>query len=209
MINNARFANEACFSGAQRMLWYQRARGLSVSLGADGGLDYDLDSDDMALNTGGMHAPNEIKLRPGQFYYRFIGTRSARKFGMPTALAGGWWLDLDNYRKISLYAQDLGIALSEAAHRTLAIPAGWSDCHYVGRVLLNSPVRAYIGHGKPAALQSPHNSKRDKADDPVVLSPWHLQLAQVYVPGTVPVLNTAFDIASGKWKYCRTPGQAF
>lgn len=178
-------------------------------MGPNGDLSYVRDSDGHALNTGGIAFPKEFKPLVGYYYYRFIGTTSARKFGMPQGIAGGWWLDHESFKKLDRYASEIEISLSDAAHRALAIPEAWSDCHYAGRAELSRSVRAYSGPGKPAAQSSPYNPKRDKTTDPVSVPLSHLEIRQIFVPGNPDLLSRCFAIDKARWIYCRKAGKSF
>ncbi|MCB2093014.1 MAG: hypothetical protein KDE11_01275 [Rhodobacteraceae bacterium] len=191
-------SNAHCFAGLGRSFWLMEAQGFhrgEVNQGPDGAwIDYRSDSDGFAMQNGGMFRPQEASMPQG-IYYRFFGTISHNRFGAESCMAGGWWLDTDNYARIRNVALERGVSLARAAQALIVIPGGWHDCGYVGQAYLNRELRAWVGKGKPATSgTSPHNAQRNPATDPVLIAPAHLEMKQWFVPGERSLLARFFEV---------------
>ncbi len=76
--------NEHCFSQPH---WRLIARGFDTETWFN---------EHRAVGTGGILMPQEIRLRTGQYYYRFASSGSSRE----ARQGGGWWLDFENYKEL-------------------------------------------------------------------------------------------------------------
>ncbi|SIN76126.1 hypothetical protein [Vannielia litorea] len=167
----------------------------AVKQGPDGArIEYVSDTDGFAMQNGGMFNPTESKMPPG-IYYRFFGTINRNRYGAEGCMAGGWWVDGENYAKVRSVAQEQGISLAKAAQALIVIPGGWHDCGYVGRALLKTELKAWVGKGKPAtSAASPFNKLRNPDTDPVQIAPAHLEMKQWFVPGERALLSRFFEV---------------
>ncbi|WP_298260422.1 hypothetical protein [uncultured Litoreibacter sp.] len=194
--------NFHCFEGAGYGFWKAIAQGMrptGMSNSPDGyQLDYAKDVDGSIVHNGGMFAPQEVKLKPGN-YFRFFGTASKNVYGAKSSMAGGWWLDYDNFVKVGAWAEEHDISLARAAQALLVIPKEWHDCGYVGRARLSTTMKAWVGKGKPATGSiSPDSAKRDKATTPVTTAPTHLEMKQYFVPGERELLKGCFKLLNSQ-----------
>lgn len=189
--------NSHCFTGVGRAYWLAKARGhqpAAIHQGPQGSrVELEPDTDSYAIQNGGLERPQETNMPPG-VYYRFFGTINHNRYGAAGSLAGNWWLDFGNYQVIRQWAEERDISLARAARQLIVIPDAWHDCGYVGKAVLRTQLRAYVGKGKPAAGGvSPHSAQRDKANDPVSMAPAHLEMKQWFVPGTRQELARYFE----------------
>jgi hypothetical protein len=192
--------NFHCFEGAGYGFWKAIAQGkrpTGLMASPDGyALDYLKDVDGSIVQNGGMFAPQEVKMRPGT-YFRFFGTTTKNVYGAASSMAGGWWLDYDNFLKIGDWADQHDVSLARAAQALLVIPKEWHDCGYVGRARLTATLKAWVGKGKPATGSiSPDSAQRDKVKSPVTMAPAHLEMKQYFVPGERSLLSTCFELVN-------------
>lgn len=194
--------NFHCFEGAGHGFWKAIAQGMrptGMTSSPDGyALDYAKDVDGSIVHNGGMFAPQEVKMHPGN-YFRFFGTTSKNVYGAGSSMAGGWWLDYDNFLKVADWAEQHDVSLARAAQALLVIPKEWHDCGYVGRARLKTTMKAWVGKGKPATGSiSPDSAARDKATTPVTMAPAHLEMKQYFVPGERALLGTCFELVNSQ-----------
>ncbi len=165
--------NAHCFAEPH---WRVKARGFDADVWLHQG---------QAVGTGGILMPREIHLPTGQYYYRFASSKRS----IADQLGGAWWVDFENFRSIRSFAQAHGHSLHAAARLMLALPYAWTDVDRLVRALLQLPLKAYAGHGKPA--QGAHEG-RDRGTSWVPTQ--HIKLQQLYIPGL---------LAAGKSAPCR------
>jgi hypothetical protein len=147
-------------------------------------------SDGQAIGTGGIVNPQPTRLPSGQYYYRFASSSSVRT----AQLAGGWWLDFENFALIRRFAADHGYPLREAARLMLALPYAWTRVDLLVRALLREPLRAYTGLGKPAqaAVKAalPGKLPAPDADRGTRWIPTqHVAVRQLYVPALFEMVD--------------------
>ena len=180
-----------------RPFWQSIARGLKptgISMGHEGArVDLIIESDGNAAQNGGMQTPQETKLHPGT-YFRFFGTIANNRYGGKSAMAGGWWVDFENALAIKDWAVKYDLSLAQAAARLLVIPPEWHDCGYVGRGVLKTAMKAWVGHGKPATgTLSPDNAARRTSGATLHAAPPARSVKQYFVPGDRALIASVFD----------------
>lgn len=124
--------------------------------------------------TGGILMPRPVKLREGNFYYRFASSASSRE----AQRGGGWWLDFENFKKVERFSRDNGYSLREAARLMLALPYDWTRVDLLVKAMLAEPVKAFAGEGKPALGAS---TGYDNATRWIPTQ--HIKVCQLYIPG--------------------------
>lgn len=178
--------------------WSSIARGLrptSVRTGRMGStIDFATDTDGLVLQNGGMYNAQLTKAQPGT-YFRFFDTISHNRFGDGALTGGGWWIDFESYVKVADWAEAHDLSLAKAAARLLVIPMEWGDCGYVGKALLTTPMKAFVGKGKPATGSiSPDSARRTPGEVPVQMTVTHLDIKQYFIPGTRALLGRVFTV---------------
>ncbi len=189
--------NFHCFEGIGKPYWLAIAGGMKpsgISLGPMGAAVQLVDeSDGFAVQNGGMQMPQETKMQPG-VYFRFFGTIAHNRYGPTAAMAGGWWVDFENALAIKHWAQKFDLSLAQAAQVLLVIPSSWHDCGYAGRGVLRTPMKAWVGHGKPATGSlSPDNAQRRSTGAVVQVAPPGQSLKQYFVPGEPALIASVFE----------------
>jgi hypothetical protein len=152
--------NEHCFHQPH---WLVIARGFKVE---------DWFEDDQGVGSGGIENPQAVDLPVGQRYYRFAGSTSSKA----AQVGGGWWIDYEAFHTIDTFAQQNNINLSTAARLFLALPYEWTRVDRLVSAILEVPLRAYAGRGKPALgdLARPDTTWTPMQHRPVI---------QFYIPG--------------------------
>ncbi|MCK0196684.1 hypothetical protein MWN34_07120 [Ancylobacter sp. 6x-1] len=168
-------ANEECF---QQPHWLMLARGLHVDRWLDDG---------QWVGTGGIEMPRAVHLRTGQRYFRFASSAA------PAAqVAGGWWIDFENFNTISRFHEKNEMSLTEAARLFLALPYDWSRVDRLVSAILEVPLKAYAGAGKPVRPVDHEDShigygRSGKGQIPEGASSWvpqkHGGVTQLHIPG--------------------------
>jgi hypothetical protein len=148
--------NAVCFKQAH---WRVIAQGFKVE---------EWFQDGQAVGTGGIVMPHEEKLRVGLRHYRFTSSTSPKE----AQLGGGWWIDFENYHTIESFAQEHGYDLGYAARLFLALPYSWTRVNRLVSAILEVPLAAYSGRGKPAT---------EKRGNWTPIQ--HLPVRQFYIPG--------------------------
>ena len=126
--------------------------------------------------TGGIEAPWRIKLRLGQFYFRFADSTKPDIAKM----SGGWWLEYEQLMKLIDWCAVAGMTLSQVARHHLAVPWEWNRADMIVSGQLTSPIEAFEGRGRPAKTGSGYKGRNgvdkrtDYAGNPNVL--------QIYIP---------------------------
>ena len=198
--------NHHCFAGAGLLYWSAIARGFQpkgdqrqgnaeLLFGPDGiRLDLQNDIDGYAVQNGGMYNPQPEHLHVGQAYYRFIGSVDKNRFGAASCLTGAWWFGHETFLDIRAFAQRLGWPLGRAGGHLLIVPKEWQDCAYIGRAILELPMKAFSGKGKPATGGgSPDNAQRRDNGWTVAIGAPHLAIKQYFVPGGSGIIGRAFS----------------
>lgn len=155
-------ANDHCFSEPH---WRVIAQGFQTE---------NWFNDGQAVGTGGIINPQPIRLRTGNYYYRFASSNSTQE----ARLGGGWWLDFENYKKIEAFAQQHGYSIRDAARLMLALPYAWTRVDLKIRALLTVPMKAYAGEGKPA-----QGAKAGADKGTSWIPTQHVKVCQLYIPG--------------------------
>ncbi|OED37540.1 hypothetical protein AB833_23165 [Chromatiales bacterium (ex Bugula neritina AB1)] len=146
-------------------------------------LKYLIDSDNAAMNTGGIFNPRETTLPKNLVYWRFISTSVHNRFGAEAGLQGMWWVTDEDFKQLLHHAVQTDAPLAEVAAKALCIPPEWGDMGYVIRAVLNVHLKAWFGQGKPATAGiSVGNPNWDPAIQPAVAG----------VPGLSEHLNQLF-----------------
>ncbi len=152
--------NEICFSQPH---WLLTARGLRPEPWFEQGV---------ASGTGGILMPKPISLSVGHRYYRFASSTTARD----SQVGGGWWIDYENFRLIEDYARQFDYSLTESARLFLSLPVEWTRVDRLVSAILEQPLKAYAGEGKPV---------RSGGDSPD--ANWtpmqHRKAKQMFIPG--------------------------
>lgn len=126
--------NIAAFDGHSSSSYFTAAKG--AQKGGDGWPEFN----------GGIQIPKRIHLPIGQKYYRFASSRAPRE----KALSGAWWLDYENFSKISRFVKEKHMTVREAARYFLAIPKDWSDLDLLVSANQMFPMDSYAGEGRKA-----------------------------------------------------------
>lgn len=180
-------------------IWRDRARGLQPldTVGGPNGhqIRYKTDPQDgFALNTGGIATPQMVIL-PMRPLIRFL-----RKGVKPAdAYAANWWLDFDAYGVLSSYALNQRLTLAQAAQRLLVVPQEWSDCAQMVVVRPRVALKAYVGKGKPVAMNNGRNASPDAARLPgtrIYDAPQGTNIEQIFIPGERQFLPGWFSLVS-------------
>jgi hypothetical protein len=154
--------NEHCFSEPN---WLVVARGFQTESWFNEG---------PAVGTGGILRPQPCHLPSGQYYYRFASTSSPRE----AQFGGGWWLEFEEYAKIRSFARENNYTIRDAARLMLALPYAWTRVDLLVKALLQKPLKAYAGEGKPA------QGSTGGADKGTTWIPTqHIKVRQLYIPG--------------------------
>ena len=187
--------NEHCFEGAERERWLLIAGGMRPRyqpVQGHSGFEPEMNGTGMVIRSGGMSMPFEYKLPLGQYYYRFMGA-VAHNVGVAAvggaAFFGNWWIDGQTLASIRQHGRTLG-DLSAAAKYFLALPYEWGDHGRVVRALLLKPLRAWRGKGLPAP---------DAVSGTRFIPPQHVEVAQLFIPGSRDALRQAFDRAECRY----------
>lgn len=187
--------NEDCFEGVERERWLLIARGMRPHyqpVKGRSGFEPELDEAGLAIRSGGMSMPSECRLPLGQYYYRFMGT-VAHNVGVAkvgeAAFFGNWWIEGQTLAAIRRHARAVG-DLAEAAKYFLALPYEWGDHGRLVRALLLKPLRAWRGKGLPA---------HDAVSRTRFIPPQHVEVAQLFIPGSRDTLREAFDRAECRY----------
>ena len=190
--------NYGCFTAPGLGYWLDKARGLNPSFvrGYDGTrVEYEVDPLDsregLALNNGGIISPRQDWLERGKLYFRFYSTQSHKAYG-DNAWFGHWWIDQDSFSDLRAEAVETSTSLRVIASRRLALPAQWSDLHYVVCATPKTNLKAWAGRGKVAhAIGSPASKNRPKDGGLHGEAP-HMSMRQLFVPGSVPHFGEYF-----------------
>lgn len=194
--------NFHCFEGVGLPFWRAIAEGRSIAGLKTGPMGTSIvlakeEQDGFAVRNGGIKHP-QIDRLPTGIYYRFFGTISNNRFGATSAMAGGWWVDSENFYKIRDWAMERDISLAKAAQALLVIPDEWGDCGYLGRATLSVKLNAWSGRGNTATGSiSPDSAMRHPGTQPIMTSPAHLDMKQYFVPGGRDLLGRFFRV---DWK---------
>jgi hypothetical protein len=154
--------NDVCFTQPH---WLVIARGFDVESWFEEG---------QVVGTGGISMPKETDLAVGQRYYRFASSTSSRA----SQVGGGWWIEYEAFKTIEQFANRHRYSLSEAARLFLALPYIWTRVDRLVSAILEVPLRAYSGHGKPA-----QGSTASKRTDGTWIPMQHQPVRQLYIPG--------------------------
>ena len=154
--------NDYCFSQPH---WRVIARGFDTEKWFNEG---------SAIGTGGILRPKPVKLRTGNFYYRFASSNSSRE----AQQGGGWWLDFENFNKIDQFAKSHRYTIRDAARLMLALPYDWTRVDTLVKSLLAKPLKAYAGEGKPA-----QGSSSGYDNGTAWVPTQHIKICQLYIPG--------------------------
>jgi hypothetical protein len=176
----------------------QREGIAKLQRGTDGvHLDLADDTDGYAVQNGGLYNPQPEHLQVGQYYYRFFGSVSRNRFGVDSCLTGGWWFGHETYLEIRNFAQRLGWPLGRAGAHLLIVPKEWQDCAWLGQAILELPMKAFAGKGKPATHNiSPDSALRRETAASISIGAPHLQIKQYFVPGGAATIGRAFKKVS-------------
>lgn len=131
-------------------------------------------ADGQGVGTGGILMPKPTSLRAGQYYYRFASSSTDRS----AQYGGGWWLEFEEFKKISQFADQHGYRLRESARMMLALPYAWTKVDILIKAMLLHPLRAYTGEGK-RAMAVGADADKNTAWTPLQ----HVNIRQLYVPG--------------------------
>jgi hypothetical protein len=124
------------------------------------------------VENGGMAMPVQVHLRIGQRYFRFSNSSQPKE----QQKKGGWWVEFETFNAIRKYAREQATP-REAARYLLGLPWGWTPCDVLLTAILEEPLDAYRGEGKPAS--SSHPNDRGTRWIP----PQHLEVYQLFIPG--------------------------
>lgn len=125
-------------------------------------------SDGQAVGTGGILMPEPEDMRVGQRYFQFASSTSS----LEAQLGGGWWVDYENFAKISKFTDEQDVTLTYAARLFLALPYVWTRVDRLVSAILEVPLRAYAGGGKVASVGG-------ETWTPIQ----HFKVRQLYIPG--------------------------
>lgn len=205
------FGNDACFNAENRQFWLDQATGFSTIEVLDSRNQrqfhfLEREDDGFFAQNGGIHRPQEAKIRRGQTLVRFISRKSFNLHGSD-GLIGGWWMDYDGFCGLKFFAEANGHSLAHAASLLLALPAEWSDCAFVGKATVRTTLRAWVGLGKvstgsispgraPSLMPGKGGSVLDWKMSGASLhaAPEHLQVKQYFVPGDRALLASALEV---------------
>ena len=155
--------NAACFTQPH---WLVIARGFDVESWFDDG---------QAVGTGGILMPKQTDLAVGQRYYRFASSTSSRA----SQVGGGWWIEYEAFKTIEQFANQHRYNLSEAARLFLALPYAWTRVDRLVSAILEVPLKAYGGFGKPAQAGTAGGNRPGGTWIPMQ----HRAVRQLYIPG--------------------------
>lgn len=176
--------NKQCFSEPR---WVNAARGYDPAV--SGWPEYN----------GGMEMPKQVHLRVGQRYFRFASSKAPRE---QSQLGGGWWVEYETLNTIANFARQHATP-REAARYLLALPWEFTECNVLVHGLLQKPLDAFRGTGKPArSKKSDHKAAHSADRGTTYIPPQHLVVMQLYIPGMASVRARAFPqlITEDVWK---------
>jgi hypothetical protein len=133
---------------------------------------------------GGIEMPKRVHLKLGQRYYRFANSKTPRE---QAQLGGGWWIEYETLHAISKFAHEHSNP-RDAVRYMLALPWDWNECDKLVSAILEKPLDAFRGRGKPVTLKSgPPNGGHTR-----YVPPSHVEIMQLYIPCLAAVRGKAF-----------------
>jgi hypothetical protein len=147
---------------------------------------YDRDLSGWPEYNGGIEFPRRVHLRMGQWYYRFANSKTPRE---QVQLGGGWWIEYETLHAISNFARDHSTP-RDAVRYLLAVPWDWNECDKLVSAILEKPLDAFRGKGKPAISKLPGMHPNDGYTR--YIPPGHLEIMQLYIPDLSSVRAIAF-----------------
>jgi hypothetical protein len=125
--------------------------------------------------TGGIAAPQPVRLMPGTRIVRF------GKIFFGEAVGGPWWLEWRQYRRIEAYADQHGLSIQLAVRRLCCVALEWSTLDVVIQARLKSPLMAYSGVGAPVVVL--HRPTHTREFLPVIADGQGSGVSQLFIPG--------------------------
>lgn len=138
---------------------------------------------------GGIEMPKRVHLRLGLRYFRFASSKAPRE---QSQLGGGWWMEFETLNTISSFARQHSTP-RHAARYLLGLPWEWTKCDKLVSAILEKPLDAFRGKGKPAvsrSLDEPGAHPNDRGTS--YIPPQHLEIMQLYIPDLTSVRAQAF-----------------
>lgn len=123
--------------------------------------------------------PKPVKLRAGQYYYRFASSGVKDPLKRKQSC---WWIEYEYFTTIRRYANEAtkyGAPDSKrmAIRYSLALPYSWTNCDRLLRGCLRHPLHAFRGLGRRARGAS------KEGDTQIITPPVTMLIYQLYIPG--------------------------
>ncbi|MCX7285921.1 MAG: hypothetical protein NTX28_18110 [Novosphingobium sp.] len=129
----------------------------------------------LRITNGGMLTPRAVELAAGTRIIRFAGS------GLPhIALAGCWWLQWDQYKRVVQVADARGLSVQVALRLLACVPPEWNEMTVVVQARLKVPLMAYCGASAPVIRKNPRlglNEILTGVDESGI------SIEQLYIPG--------------------------
>jgi hypothetical protein len=160
-------ANAEEFVGKERGQTYAYAMGWNGRSSASGESAF----------RGGMVAPQELKLKPGQVLYRLGHSNLWDRVNQSSP----WWMFDQTFLELSITSETAGTALVQLARIKLALTPDFGACNRVFAAVVRRPLRALVGKGFPV-WEDPDPDIRAKQGRPLAW-PGSAEIPQLFIPG--------------------------
>ncbi len=137
--------------------------------------------------TGGMIHPMRRELKVGEVLFRFVARGTTPK----NAVLGGWWVEHEQFAKISRFAQAKNVSVAMAARILCCVPPEWSNMGMLVRARVCEPLLAYRGLGNHVSTPAKDNLGNVKMTAHNDLEA--RRLFQLYIPGLASVAQKSQD----------------
>jgi hypothetical protein len=129
---------------------------------------------------GGIEMPKQVHMRIGQKYFRFASSKNDKE---SSQFGGPWWVEFESLKEITNYSRRFS-SPRDSVRYMLSIPWEWSEVDKLVYAILEKPLDAYRGKGKPAQPRGMGQVKAHPNDRGVPYTPpQHLNIMQLYIPG--------------------------
>lgn len=140
---------------------------------------------------GGIEMPAQEHLKIGIKYFRFASSKANKELSQ---LGGPWWVEYETLKIIADYSRQFSTP-RDSVRYMLSIPWQWSEIDKLVCAILEKPLDAYIGRGKPAQSKAVGQEGAHPNDKGTrYIPPTHLEIKQLYIPGLVDPVTKSTNI---------------